>query len=139
MCKSCNSPGAEPGFTLLEVLVALAVVAIALGAIIKATGETARNTAYLRDKTFAEWVALNRLAELQATGEWPPTGTRSGEEEMGGAIWAWTRIVAESGQPGVRRVEVEVGRDGGSSEPLVTVTGFVVEQLLTTPEGGGRR
>ena len=55
------------GFTLLEVLVALAVIAIALASIIKAVGTGAANASYLRDKTFAHWVAANRLAQMQIT------------------------------------------------------------------------
>ena len=133
-----NPTRRERGFTLLEVLVALTIVAVALGAIIKTTGDAARNTAHLRDKTFAQWVALNRLAELQVTREWPATGTRAGTEELGNASWDWTRIVMESGQPGVRRVEVEVRPADSKDDPLVSVVGFIVQQPQgqTTGTGG---
>lgn len=128
MWKRSKSPGASRGFTLLEVLVALTIVAVALGAIIKSTGDAARNTAHLRDKTFAQWVALNQLAQLQVSREWPETGSRAGTEEMGNADWDWTRTVMESGQPGVRRVEVEVRPADSKGDPLVRVVGFVVQQ-----------
>lgn len=64
----------ERGFTLLEVLVALAILAIALGALIKAGSTNTANAVYLRDKTFAHWVALNTITEMQV---------RDGGEKIG--------------------------------------------------------
>lgn len=126
----------ERGFTLLEVLVALTIVAIALAAIIKSTGDAARNTAYLRDKTVAEWVALNRLAELRASRSYPATGTRSGSEEQANADWDWIQTVSESGQPGIRQVEIEVRPADSKGDPLVRITGYAVQQLSTGTGGG---
>ena len=65
----------QRGFTLLEVLVALAVVAIALGAGIKAAGSNIDNAAYLRDRTLAHWVAMNKLAEMETMKKFPSPGT----------------------------------------------------------------
>ncbi len=59
----CQNGARHRGFTLLEVLVALAVLAIAMAALIKTGGENTRSAAYLRDKTLAQWVAMNVIAE----------------------------------------------------------------------------
>jgi general secretion pathway protein I len=57
----------DAGFTLVEVLVALVVVAIGLAALMVAVSGTARTSGYLRDKTLAQWIALNRIAEVRLT------------------------------------------------------------------------
>lgn len=78
-CKSGNSGG----FTLVEVLVAVAVLAIAMAAIIKATAENGANAGYLRDKTFAHWIASNKLAEMQLSGAWADGGQDSNRRFAG--------------------------------------------------------
>ena len=78
------------GFTLMEVLVALTVLGVALAALIKVGSETARNAAYLRDRTYAHWVAMNVLAEARA-GLLPlRAGVRRGSEELLGREWFWS-------------------------------------------------
>ena len=59
--------GRRRGFTLVEVLVALVVVAIGLAALMVAVSGTARTSGYLRDKTLAQWIALNRLTQVRLT------------------------------------------------------------------------
>jgi len=113
------------GFTLLEVLVALAVVAIALAAVIRIGGSAALNAARLEDKTFADWVALNRLEELRLATSWPSTGSLSGTEEMGGRVWRWTQRVQSTEDEYVRKVEIQVARDDAPDAPVDSVTGFV--------------
>lgn len=118
------------GFTLLEVLVALAVLAITLGALIKGGSEVATNGAYLRDKTLAQWVARNRVAELQLETQWPETGSREGREEMAGREWFWRSAVSETFDEDVRRLEVGVYADERREELLDRVVAF-----LPRPEG----
>lgn len=62
------------GFTLIEVLVAVAILAIAMAAVVKATTENSANASYLRDKTFASWIASNKLAEMQMGDAWGEGG-----------------------------------------------------------------
>lgn len=79
------------GFTLLEVLVALAVLALALAAGIKAAGSNIDNAAYLRDRTLAHWVAMNKLTEMQVFNKFPTTGTTErGSLLVAGSEWYWT-------------------------------------------------
>lgn len=77
------------GFTLFEVLIALAIVAIALATLVKAARANASNAAYLRDKTFAQWVAVNKLTEWRYNKEFPATSDKKGHDLMGGHDWYW--------------------------------------------------
>lgn len=122
------------GFTLLEVLIALAVLAIALGAITQAIGHTTANVAYLKDKTFAHWVAMNQVAELQANQAFPPLGTEKGSEVMGSHEWHWQRNVNKT--PGreeisnrSRQIIVEVRRKKNDENPLVSVMTFIARPI----------
>jgi general secretion pathway protein I len=116
----------QGGFTLLEVIVALAVLAITLGAIIKATGDYTANQAYLRDRTLALWVARNVLAEFQLENAWPNVGERKGTAEMGRAEWDWLALISQTEEAELRRVDVEVRPlDADETDPLVVLSGFL--------------
>ncbi len=125
------------GFTLLEVLIALVVLALSLGAVIQAAGDFTANQAYLRDRTFAEWVARNQLATLLLAGEWPSLGQKKGEAEMplgerekGGRSWRWVVQVVQTPEEDLRRLDIEVfalSDDGRADEdqPMATLSGFI--------------
>jgi general secretion pathway protein I len=83
------------GFTLIEVLIALAIVAMSVGALLGTLTSAASNISYLRDKTLAEWVALNRLTEIRIAQLMPDKGKRTGYSEMGGKRWQWEQEVVE--------------------------------------------
>lgn len=122
----------QRGFTLMEILVALAIIAIVLGALVQAAGSSAANAGRIRDKTVAQWVASNRLAELQISGTFPDTGAKSGEAEMLGQVWHWKTIVQAVEDEDLRRVDIEVRKMEDSKNPIVTVAGFVSHpQLLS--------
>ena len=106
------------GFTLIEIIVAVAVLAVALGAIISGMARYASNAAYLREKTVALWVAHNRLTEIELEPGWPGTGKSDGDVEMAGIQWRWFVEVAETADPNVRRADIRVrvkNRDGDSA------------------------
>lgn len=112
------------GFTLLEVLVALAVLAAALGALIAGIGQSADNAVRLRDKTFAQWVAMNKIVEARLEPGLPRVGTRKGNTLLANREWHWTLKVSNTPDRDLRRLEVEV-RSGGADQPVVTtVVGF---------------
>ncbi len=121
------------GFTLLEVLVALAVLALSLGAAIQAGSAYTRNQAYLRDRTFAEWIARNRLAEAQLSGEWPSIGQQKGEVEFplgaspdSGREWRWVMQVTQTPEEDLRRLDIDIfPLDAPESEPLARLSGFL--------------
>ncbi len=97
------------GFTLLEVLVAMAVLAIAMGAIINAATQSIASTAWLRDQTFASWVALNKVNEqLLAAEPWPDEGSAQGSAELANRAWSWETRFAKTEDPDLRRLDVTV-------------------------------
>lgn len=107
------------GFTLLEVLVSLAIVAIAMGALIKGGVSNANNAAYLRDKTVAHWVAMNKVAEFQLDAAWPGVATTEGKVEMASREWEWKAKVTETPDADVRRLDVEVRDASDRSETVL--------------------
>lgn len=114
------------GFTLLEVLVALAVLALTMGAVIKAVGDYTGNQAYLRDRTLAVWVARNVLAEQQLESAWPGVGEIKGNSDMGGREWSWLVTVTQTEEEELRRLDVKVHMiDDDDSEPLAVLSGFL--------------
>jgi general secretion pathway protein I len=126
------------GFTLIEVLVALVIVAVALSAILASSGRTAVNAASLRDSTLAHWVAENQLAELRLAREWPDTGSRRGEAEMGGREWHWEMRINSTDDPDLRRVDVIVRSDRDAEGSLARLSGFIGRpQQAALPGAGG--
>lgn len=113
----------QRGFTLLEVMVALAVLALTLGAMIKAGGASARNVAMLRDQTLASWVALNKVNEALLQREWPEPGSRADTVTLGNREWYWEVRIGKTSDPELRRVEVAV-REQRDTAPLVELIAF---------------
>lgn len=113
------------GFTLLEVVVALAIIAIGLGAIISLASRNLDNASILRDTTLAHWVASNKVVELQVADEWPGAGTQTGDVEMAGRDWYWKTIIIDTFDERVRRVDVEVRTNQNSERPLASVIAYI--------------
>jgi|HubBroStandDraft_6_1064221.scaffolds.fasta_scaffold26596_4 general secretion pathway protein I len=99
---------ARGGFTLIEVLVALAIVAIGMAAVLGTLTSSADTVSYLRDKTFANWVALNQIAQLRLTGQAPAAGKSDGDSELAGRKWHWRQEVSATQVPGMLRIDVSV-------------------------------
>jgi general secretion pathway protein I len=112
------------GFTLIEIMVALAIITIALGAIIESTTASNRNLQYLRDRSIATWVAGNELARVRAQRLWSSRSSRSGSVEMGGREWSWKMQIHKTDDPDMRRVEIQVFAEDAGDQPLATMTGF---------------
>ncbi|MGB0750530.1 MAG: type II secretion system minor pseudopilin GspI [Gammaproteobacteria bacterium] len=112
------------GFTLLEVLVALAIVALALGAILELAGQSARTSTHLRDKTAALYVANNLSAEAELFGP-PISGERRGTAQMLGHTWYWVQSTERTAEPLMVRVITRVFQQ----EPGLTSEGAPHVQL----------
>ncbi len=116
------------GFTLLECLIALAILAVALTAALRAAGTTAQSSYALRDHSLASWVAQNQLALLRAEQTWPALGRSDGEAVQAGRKFAWQQTVAPTPNPLFRRVEIQV-LSADDATPLASMSGFVARPL----------
>ena len=123
------------GFTLIEVLVALAIVAIGMAAVMGALTSSANTISYLRDKTFAQWVALNQIANLRLSGQQPPTGNSDGDTDFAGRSWHWRQEVVATQIPGVERIDISVRpadlKAGDDQGWFTTVSGIQGDALGT--------
>lgn len=113
------------GFTLLEVLVALAILAIALTAILRTTAQHIDNAIYLREKTIAHWVAMNVFTELQVTNQWLAMGESSGKTAMAKQEWYWKIRVSATPDPELRRIEIQVKKQADDKEAIEILVGFL--------------
>jgi general secretion pathway protein I len=128
------------GFTLIEVMVALAVVAIALPALVFALQQQIDGTVYLRDKSLAHMVAINKLTEVRIMAkarEQLLKGKDSGTSELADRQWDWQLNSTETDLPNFYRVEIKVSAfetvDGTS---LYTLVGFLSADLNTDDSAG---
>lgn len=113
------------GFTLIEVLVALAVVTISLAATLRAAATGADNSLALRERTLARWVAENELARLRLQPALPPPGTSSGESRQAEQAFVWQAEVIETPNPNFRRILVRV-RTPESASFVAEVQGYTL-------------
>ncbi|MDY6994208.1 MAG: type II secretion system minor pseudopilin GspI [Pseudomonadota bacterium] len=113
------------GFSLLEVMVALAILAIALAALIKTSSEYTENLRYLRDRTVAHWVAMNVLTEVRLYQRWPDLGKQQGQMTMADHQWFWQLTVTETVDTQLRRLEIQVRAQEQGLEVLAVLVGFV--------------
>ena len=127
-------PGRAAGFTLVEILVALLVLAIALAATARSLGAAVDTTAALRERALARWVAEDRLAELELKGEWPALDVKEGKTSMAGQEFVWRQETSATPVSRMRRIEMSVLLPGADA-PLARLTGFVER---TTPQPGAQ-
>ncbi|MDH4259015.1 MAG: type II secretion system minor pseudopilin GspI [Gammaproteobacteria bacterium] len=121
------NPSSRPGgFTLIEVVVALAIVALGMFAVFKAIGDTAANIGYLRDRSLASWIADNKITEIRLSGEYPSVDKTEGDVDYAGRRWHWIATVSQTPVEGLRRIDMQVRRDGDAEDSaLVSLAGFV--------------
>jgi general secretion pathway protein I len=128
-----NLPQRARGFTLVEVLVALMIVALGLTALMVAVNGTARTSGFLRDKTLGQWIALNRLSEVRLNATKFGQNTDTGELDFGSRKWHYdTRYFATS-VASMKRVVVRVylGDAKTKGNPIAQAVGFLGGSLAT--------
>lgn len=114
----------QSGFTLLEVMIAVAVLAMALTSLVKLNAQSIQNMSYLERKTYAMWVAQNQLSEVLAKGQRITTGRSQGKAEMAGVSWWWEMVVTETAVEQLQRVELRVKQQEKGSDPLYRLIAF---------------
>ncbi len=119
------------GFTLIEVMVALAIF-VALALTLDSTmGANIRGVTRYEEKTFAIWMASNKLVELQVYQKWPGNGRQDDETEFAGRTWFIETTVSNGPYPDTRRVDIAVGQRPESvlaaKNPVSTLTALLVK------------
>jgi general secretion pathway protein I len=120
----------QQGMTLLEVMVALLIFALTGSAILKAAGDHLNNVGQVEAITFANWVASNRLNQLQMDTSWPPKNNLKGEVEMAERTWYWQQSVIKTNDEDLRSVTVKVGLNKDYGDSVTSVTTFVAKPTL---------
>ena len=115
------------GLTLLEVMIALFIFAVAGTAMMKTASDHINNVGLVEEITLATWVANNQLTRVQLDDQWPPRNNQRGSEEMAGRTWYWQRTVTKTNDEDLRAVEVRVGLDETYADSVTSVTSFVAK------------
>ncbi len=98
----------QHGFTLIEVMLAMAVFAIAGVALLGVADNNYRHISHLEEQMFATWVASNQLVEVSLDKTWPPKNNRKGKVEMAGRTWYWQQKVIKTANKELRAVNMQV-------------------------------
>lgn len=113
------------GFTLIEVMLAMAVFSIAGIALLSASINNTRNISYLEDKMFANWVASNQLVTLSLEKKWPPKNNVKGEIELAGRAWFWQQKVIKTTDNDMRAIVMEVRLKEDDELAISSLTTYV--------------
>jgi general secretion pathway protein I len=113
------------GFTLVEILVALAILAVALAAGMRAVAQATDGATLMKQRTLALWVAQNRLALVQLAAAWPALGTREGDAVEAGARFVWRETVTGTPNPSFRKIEIAVVDPAVPDYALARISGYV--------------
>ena len=116
------------GFTLIEVLVALAIVAVALSAGMRALAQSVDGASSLKARTLALWVAENRLARVQLGDSTASLSAATGQEMQAGVVLAWRQTIAPTPNPAFRRIEIIVAKPAQPDYALARLVGYVGDE-----------
>jgi general secretion pathway protein I len=117
----------QTGFTLIEVLVALFILAITMAAVSRTASSSIHHVEVLRTHVIADWVAQNRLAQHQARGDWPAPGIQTGEESQANQIYPWQEEIIATPNPTMRRIVVSVYAPDDAQHKLREMTAYLVQ------------
>lgn len=114
----------QRGFTLIEVLAALVIVGLGMLAVIEAISQTINNADYIRQKTIAHWVAMNKLTEFRLSNAAPKNGESDAYINMAGSTWHWRMTISETDVKSMQRIDIHVSPKDSDSNSIASVYGF---------------
>ena len=114
------------GFTLVEVMVALAIAALGLAAVAASVSQMVDAAMTMQQRSYANWIAQNKIAELRLANVVPEVSSTSGQTQYAGLEWEWRANISETGVENLYRVDVIVSQPG-NEEILRKVSGFIGE------------
>ncbi len=122
---ACSSRRAAAGFTLLEVMVALAVVSLGLIAVFNGIIQISDQSAHLRERAFAHWVAMNEVTRLRVDQNIPEVSEFDGDVEFAETTYRWEATVSETGVEDLLRIDMRVGYADTPDDTLAETVAFV--------------
>ena len=118
------------GFTLIEVLVAVSIIAVSLMAASRVALNALNSSEYLKLKLSADWVAQNRLETHSIYNEWMPAGVFRGQEEQAGILLNWEEEITDTPNPAFKKVVVNVYEPSNPDYSLRRLVGFLVKPAI---------
>lgn len=134
---------ADDGFTLLEILAALAIAAVAFAAVAKTTGSAVAVLQATEDRMLGTWVASNRLAELRIAREFPAAATHDRSAVLGGRTWYYREAISTTGDPDLLRIDISVFTDSEHTRFSASLFGYLAryappQVIEAAPVGPGQ-
>ncbi len=115
------------GFTLIEVMLAMAIFAIAGVALVSSADTTFRNLSHLETKILGNWVASNQLVAASLDQQWPPKNNKKGKVEMAGREWFWQQKVIKTEDKDMRALRMEIRLDEKNEHSLAELMTYVAK------------
>lgn len=125
MCSDYHNRFRARGFTLIETVVALAIVSLGMTAVFMQLNQFATNAIYLRDKTLASWIGSNTVTELSIQASWPELGDEEIEVLFAERDWTVTIAISETDVENLRRADVAVALADRPDRIIHTVSGLI--------------
>ena len=124
------------GFTLLEILAALAIAAVGMVAISRGLGASIHMASALDNRTIAGWVAANQMTQLHLERAWPAPGETPVTVKMAGRSWYVSQRITTTLDQQLRRVDIKVYLDAGYRKQVGSLFGFLVAPQQKLPTAG---
>ena len=126
MIRSYKAPRQIAAFTLIEVMVALTIVALSLSAVVASVSQMVMAATAMQERTYASWIAQNQISAIRLSNETPEVSETNDEVTFASIEWAITTTISETGVENLYRIDVAVSYLN-DEYAIRTVTGFVGE------------
>lgn len=126
MIRNYRAASRQAAFTLIEVMVALAIVALSLSAVVASVSQMVTAASAMQERTYASWIAQNKISEIRLSDTTPEVSKSDDRVTFASVDWALETTISETGVENLYRIDVAVSY-AGSDQTVRTVTGFVGE------------